>query len=541
MTRSSQDQAGRVATAPARRTGAPPRVASARRWLRVALVGVLACVSAALIAPAVAAADAGVDISAVEGQPFSGRVLNTDCGFFSGTINWGDGTTSSAQSVNNPSGASGSHTYAEEGTYAGSVSPYFTDCSRSASQTFTATVTDAQLTASGQDVSGTQGQSLTAIVAHFTDADPNGTPGDYTISVNWGDGSTSTGTATASGSGGFDVAGTHSYATAGSFTVTTSISDAGGSSTTATSTARIAPRAVFVVVHTQGVDQVTTTGARAFGTVNDGGTAVSYHFQYGPSPTYGSSTPAGSSTGSGSDQAVSAALGGLSPDTDYHVRLVADAPAGPVYGEDIAFHTARPGALPGLPRDWTSPGRPRADVLVAGAPIGGIQFLATPGAGVDYQWSFDSPPGSGFAPDPAASGDSPRHTFTADGAHDTGAVDGANGERRRLYTVRLRATAANGASVEVAHDLVVVPNAPPLVDFTVDGAQNVNQPTVLTPTVSDPAGARVANHIDHIEWTFDTPDASHPIGGRRRPHLPSRRLGLPCAGRRDAGPMVQPG
>lgn len=504
------------------------------RWLRGAMIGLAACASGGVIAPAVAAADAGVDIAPVEGQQFSGRVLNTDCAFSSGRIDWGDGATpDGAQSdTNSVNAADGTHTYAEEGRYTGMIT-YTTSCSRFSQRTFTATVADAQLSASGQNVPGTQGQAFTDNVAHFADPDPNGTPGDYSISIDWGDGTASTGTATASGSGGFDVKGTHSYATVGSFTVTTSISDTGGSNASARSTAQVGPRAVFVVVHTQGVDQVTTTSARAFGTINDGGTSVPYHFEYGPSTTYGSRTPSGTTSGSATDQAVSAALAGLAPDTDYHVRLVADAPTGPVFGEDVAFHTARPGALPGLPPGLDFTWSPRADVLVAGAPLGGIRFLATPGAGVSYQWSFDSPPGAGFAPDPAASGDSPRHTFTADGAHDTDKAQGADGSRRRLYTVRLRATAASGASVEVAHDLVVVPNAPPLVDFTMDGAQNANAPTLLTPTVSDPAGSRVANHIDHIEWTLDTPSAAHPLG--TAVDLICRPDGSGCRSAKDGG------
>ncbi|MEA2160332.1 MAG: large repetitive protein, partial [Solirubrobacteraceae bacterium] len=355
-------------------------------------------------------------------------------------------------------------------------------------------------------------QSLTATVAHFTDADPNGAAGDYTATIDWGDGATSSGTVTPGVDIGFDVNGAHTYSSAGSFTVTTSVTDAGTSTTSATSTAQIAVAPVFVVVHTVGVDEITTTSARASGTVNDGGAAVSYHFEYGQSTAYGASTATATSDGSGTDQPVAATLPGLNPDTDYHVRLVADAPSGPVFGEDIAFHTAQPGTAPGLPPGLDFTWSPRADVLVAGAPFGGVQFQATPGPGVSYQWAFDSPPTSGFAADPGAAGDAPRHTFTADGAHDTDKADGAGGARRRLYTVRLRATAANGASVEVSHDLVVVPNTPPLVDFQTDGQQNVNQPTVLTPSVSDPAGPRVANHVDHIEWSFDTPTATHPAG-----------------------------
>jgi hypothetical protein len=490
---------------------APPGASREGRRAR-GLVALLAALCALiLVAPAVAPADTGVDISPAEGQLFSGRVLSTSCAFSFASIDWGDGTTSAGRDAGSPAGVAGDHTYAEEGIYTATVT-YGTDCVRLASAQFQATVADASLSATGQDASGTQGQALQATVAHVDDADPNGVASDFSATIDWGDGTTSSGTVLAAAGGGFDVSATHTYSAAGNFTASTSVTDAGSSTASTTSTVQIAPAAVFVVVHTLGADQITTTSARVFGTVNDGGTAVPYHFQYGSTTAYGSSTPQATSDGSGADRSVQAALAGLNPDADYHVRLVADAPAGPVFGEDIAFHTARPSAQPGLPAGLDFTWTPKADVLVAGAPAGGIQFLATPGPGVSYQWAFDSPPSSGFVADPAAVGDAPRHSFTADGAHDTDKAQGATGDRRRLYTVRLHATAANGASVDVSHDLVVAPNAPPLVDFQVGGAQNVDQPTVLTPAVSDPAGPRVANHVDHIEWSFDTPTAAHPAG-----------------------------
>jgi hypothetical protein len=73
---------------------------------------------------------------------------------------------------------------------------------------FQATVQDAPLTGAGRDIAGTAGQSLSA-----------------------------------AGGGGFDVTGTHTYSAAGNYPVNTSITDIGGSSTSANSTAQIAPAA----------------------------------------------------------------------------------------------------------------------------------------------------------------------------------------------------------------------------------------------------------------------------------------------------------
>src|SRR5438067_207621 len=70
-----------------------------------------------------AGADNGVDITPTEGQNFSGRVLTSSCKVNAATIDWGDGTAPSAGTplAGGQPGASGSHTYAEEGTYTGTV------------------------------------------------------------------------------------------------------------------------------------------------------------------------------------------------------------------------------------------------------------------------------------------------------------------------------------------------------------------------------------------------------------------------------------
>lgn len=264
------------------------------------------------------------------------------------------------------------------------------------------------------------------------------------------------------------------------------------------------------IVHTVAADQVTQSSARVGATLDDGGSATTYRIEYGTTTAYGQRTPDAVTAGAGGVVAVQTALGGLAPGSDYHARVVADGPDGPVAGEDVAFRTAAADATAaGLPAGLDFTWAPHADVLIAGAPTGGVQFQATPGPGVDYAWDFDFHDGSGFRPDPSAAGAAPRHGFTADGAHDTGRAPGTDGQRRRLYTVRLRATAANGAVAEVVHDLVVMPNSPPKVDFTTRRADTgVNHPVTFTPLATDPdQGPRTADQIDHLEWDFDPPAA----------------------------------
>jgi PKD repeat protein len=190
----------------------------------------------------------GLAISATEGASFSGTVASfTDAnpaatsGDFSAVITWGDGTTSAGTVTANPAGGflvSGSHTYGEEGPFQLSVS--ITDVGSGATAGSTASVADAPLTAAGLAVSATEGASFSGTVASFTDANPAATSGDFSAVITWGDGTTSAGTVTANPAGGFLVSGSHTYGEEGSFPVSVSISDAGGSSATAGSTASVA-------------------------------------------------------------------------------------------------------------------------------------------------------------------------------------------------------------------------------------------------------------------------------------------------------------
>ncbi len=84
------------------------------------------------------------------------------------------------------------------------------------------------------------------------------------------------------------------------------------------------------------------TSAVLNGTVNPEGVAVSEcSFEYGPTPSYGASAPCSPAPGSGSSPvAVSAAVGGLSPATTYHFRLVARSAGGTGVSGDATFATA---------------------------------------------------------------------------------------------------------------------------------------------------------------------------------------------------------
>jgi hypothetical protein len=87
------------------------------------------------------------------------------------------------------------------------------------------------------------------------------------------------------------------------------------------------------------------TEATLKGTVNPGGEATEYFFEYGTDTHYGQKTEKATLQASGgSNQGVSATLKGLTPGTEYHFRLVAKNNQGPAEGLDHSFKTMSPPA-----------------------------------------------------------------------------------------------------------------------------------------------------------------------------------------------------
>lgn len=177
-------------------------------------------------------------INVVEGTIFNGQVATFAAGDVTGTlqnftaaITWGDGTPGSATVT--PTGAttyaiSGTHTYVKESIYPLSVVLNGTSGS-TASALGTATVTDVAPVVTVAPFAPTALQSFSGHVASFTDAGPD-LPGQYVVTINWGDATSSTGTVTAQAGSttAFDVSGAHTYATAGRKTATVVVTNLAG-------------------------------------------------------------------------------------------------------------------------------------------------------------------------------------------------------------------------------------------------------------------------------------------------------------------------
>ena len=119
---------------------------------------------------------------------------------YTASINWGDGNVSAGiityDASSNTFTVSGSNTYAEEGNYTVTTTVNYGTLLQSVVSS-TAQVADAPLSSSGLSFTATTGAPFSGTVAYFSDANPNGQAGDFTASIDWGDGTVTAGTITA--------------------------------------------------------------------------------------------------------------------------------------------------------------------------------------------------------------------------------------------------------------------------------------------------------------------------------------------------------
>src|SRR5207302_907054 len=187
------------------------------------------------------------------------------------TITWGDGSPATAATVTLSSGTfsvTGTHTYADEGSYTATAS-VVDDGGTSEEPREGTAVHDAALTASNRaGFTATEGNlSATVTVATFSDASPAASAADFAgTTITWGDGSPARAATVTLSSGTFSVTGTHTYADEGAYTATASVVDDGGATASATDAATVNDAALTArkgtrFTATEGTSTDTVTGA----------------------------------------------------------------------------------------------------------------------------------------------------------------------------------------------------------------------------------------------------------------------------------------
>jgi subtilisin-like proprotein convertase family protein len=168
----------------------------------------------------------GATIATTEGNPTGNIVVATFAdpglpeptnGHYGASINWGDGTVTSGIVNFVPSTqrftVTGGHTYVSAGAYA-IVTTVTHDTAIAASATTAANVSDAPIDLTMVPVNPIEGTVFNGIVASFIDGNPFAVAGDFSSTINWGDGTSTSGSIIADSNtpGRFNLFGNHTFA-----------------------------------------------------------------------------------------------------------------------------------------------------------------------------------------------------------------------------------------------------------------------------------------------------------------------------------------
>ncbi|HJT33913.1 MAG TPA: DUF4214 domain-containing protein [Pirellulales bacterium] len=183
-------------------------------------------------------ASTAVAVVADEATTFAGPVVtftqdggSAPASNFSASIDWGDGGSSTGTVTAAGGGyvVSGSHLYAEDGSYPITVVVDNIDGSPTTIDT-TATIVEAPLMGTGVPVTGIEVTNSTMPVATFTAGQEP--VSSFTASIDWGEGVTTPGTITLLSNGQYQVSGTYGYLDEGSYPIAVTVTESGEPSST---------------------------------------------------------------------------------------------------------------------------------------------------------------------------------------------------------------------------------------------------------------------------------------------------------------------
>jgi hypothetical protein len=152
---------------------------------------------------------------------------------YTATVDWGDGSApSSAQVVPRFGGdfalceysVTSDHKYAHFGVFTTTVSIAGGPQAHSGTDTGQITVADVGIAGQGQPANAAAGTPFVGQVAEFKDQNQLSQPGDFSSTIDWGDGSLPTTGVISGQNGQFEVSGTHTYTAPGSYAVRTTFS-----------------------------------------------------------------------------------------------------------------------------------------------------------------------------------------------------------------------------------------------------------------------------------------------------------------------------
>ena len=232
-------------------------------------------------------------------------------------------------------------------------------------------------------------------------------------------------------------------------------------------------------VVTTGNSTAGVTTATVNGTVNPSGGPASYHFEYGPDTSYGSSTPTQTLPSGTSAVPVSANLSGLSPNSTYHYKLVADNGGTPVSGGDQSL-TTNPPPAPVLTTSAPSP---------LGSTTATLKGTVNP-SGFPASYHFE------YGPDSSYGTSTPTQTLPAGSS--PVAVSAAVNGLSASSTYHFKLVADNGGGPVSSGDAQFTTNAPPPPPVvTTGGTSNVGASGVTVAGTVNPSGLPASYHFEY--------------------------------------------